>query len=65
MCSILRVNSNVLIGPMYPFVVTLYVQYTKNPVVKKWLPFELIYAVYLEYIVASHFVQSYLIILTL
>ena len=30
---------------------TLYVQNTKNQAIKKWLPFELICAVYIEYIV--------------
>ena len=30
-----------------PFLLTLYVQYTKNPAVKKWLPFVLICAVYI------------------
>ena len=43
---------------------TLYVQYTKNQAVKKWLPFELIYAVYLEYIVTIHFVCPYPNLLT-
>ena len=44
---------------------TLYVQYTKNQAIKKWLPFELICAVYLEYIVTIHFVCPYLSLLTL
>ena len=44
---------------------TLYVQYTKNKVVKKWLPFELICAVGLEYIVTVHFVSPYPSLLTL
>ena len=43
----------------------LYVQYTKNQAVKKWLPFKLICAVYLEYIVTIHFVCPYPNILTL
>ena len=38
---------------------TLYVQYTKNQTVKKWLPAELICAVYLEYIVIINFVRPY------
>ena len=44
---------------------TLYVQYTKTQAVKKWLPFELICAVYLEYIVTIHFVRPYPNLLTL
>ena len=44
---------------------TLYVQYTKNQAVKKWLPFEFICAVYLEYIVPIHFVRPYPNLLTL
>ena len=44
---------------------TLYVQYMKNQSVKKWLPFELICAAYLEYIVTIHFVCSYPNLLTL
>ena len=44
---------------------TLYVQYTKNQAVKKWLQFELICEVYLEYIVTIHFVRPYPSLLTL
>ena len=44
---------------------TLYVQYTKNQAVKKWLPVELICTVYLDYIVTIHFVCKYLNLLTL
>ena len=44
---------------------TLYVQYTKNQAVKKWLPLELICAVYLEYIATIHFVCPYPSVLTL
>ena len=44
---------------------TLYVQYIKNQAVKKWLPLELICAVYLEYIVTIHFVCPYPSLLTL
>ena len=44
---------------------TLYVQYTKNQAVKKWLPLELICAVYLEYIVTIYFVYPYPSLLTL
>ena len=44
---------------------TLYVQYTKNPDIKKWLSFELICGVYSEYIVNSNFAQPYPILLTL
>ena len=44
---------------------TSYVQYTKNHAVKKWLPFELICEVYLEYIVTIHFVSPYPILLFL
>ena len=43
----------------------LYVQYTKTLAVKKWLPFELICAVYLEYILTIHFVRPYPNLLTL
>ena len=38
---------------------TLYVQYTKNQAVQKWLQFELICAVYMDYIVTIHFVCQY------
>ena len=44
---------------------TLYVQYTKNQAIKKWLPLELICAIYLEYIVTIHFVCPYPSVLTL
>ena len=44
---------------------TFYVQYTKNQAVKKWLPFEFICAVNLEYIVTIHFVRPYPNLLTL
>ena len=44
---------------------TFYVQQTKKQAIKKWLPFELIFAVYLEYIVTIHFVSPYLNLLTL
>ena len=44
---------------------TLYVQYTKNLAFKKWLPFERICEVYLEYIVTIHFVRPYPNLLTL
>ena len=44
---------------------TLYVQYTNNQAVKKWLPLELRCAVYLEYIVTIHFVCPYPSVLTL
>ena len=43
---------------------TLYVQFTKNQAVKKWLSFELIHAVYLEIIVTYNVVQLYPILLT-
>ena len=36
---------------------TLYVQYIKNKAVKKWLPFEFICAVYLEYILTIDFIH--------
>ena len=57
MCSLLRIHSNLLLCRMYPFFLTLYVQYTKNPAVKKWLLFEPICAVYLDNIVTSCCVQ--------
>ena len=41
-----------------------YIQYTKTLAVKKWLPFELTCAVYLEYIVTIHFVCPYPNLLT-
>ena len=44
---------------------TLYVQYTKNQDVKKWLPYELIFAAYLEYIEINNFVRLYSNLLTL
>ena len=46
------------------FHLSLY-EYTKNPAVKKWHQFELIYAVNLEYIVTSNFVLLSTILLTL
>ena len=49
----------------YSNIPTLKVQYTKNQVVKKWLLFELIFAVYLEYTVTIKFVWPYPNILTL
>ena len=48
----------------YPYLLTLYVQYTKTIAVKKWLPFKLICAVYLKYIVTIHFVHPYPKLLT-
>ena len=36
---------------------TLYVQYIKNKAIKKWLPFELRCAVYLEYILTIDFIH--------
>ena len=66
MCSILRVHSNHSLFSSIPkFTDLKYVQYTKNPVVKKWLPFELISAVYWEYIVTIHIVCPYPNLLTL
>ena len=44
---------------------TLYVQYTKNQPVKKWLPFELLCEIYSKYIVTIHFVRPYPSLLTL
>ena len=44
---------------------TLYVQYTKNQAIKKWLPLEIRCAVDLEYIVTIHFVCPYPSLLTL
>ena len=44
---------------------TLYVQYANTLDVKNWLPLELIFAVYLEYIVFIHFVRPYSNLLTL
>ena len=38
---------------------TIYVQYTKNQAVTNWLPYELICAAYLEYIVIINFVRPY------
>ena len=43
----------------------MHVQYNKNLAVKKWLPFELIFAVYLKFIVTIHFVRQYQNLLTL
>ena len=70
MCSILRVHhshSLCLSRPKFTDLfcsviyheLTFYVQHTKNQAVKKWLQFELICAVYLEYIVTIHFVRPY------
>ena len=44
---------------------TLYVQYTKNQAVKKWLPFELLWEVYLVYIITIHFDRPQPSLLTL
>ena len=44
---------------------TFYVHFSKNQAVNKWLPFELICAIYLEYIVTSNFVKLYPILQTL
>ena len=44
---------------------TLYVQYTKNQAVQKWISFRSLCAVYLEYIVTIHFVRPYPNLLTL
>ena len=54
MHSLLEYIVNFIFVWLYPLLLTLYVQYTKNPGVKKWLPFELICSVYLEYIVPSN-----------
>jgi hypothetical protein len=43
---------------------TFYVHFSKNQAVKKWLPYELIFAVYLEYVDTSNFVWPYPILLT-
>ena len=62
-CCVLRVISNsVWCTHLQKY---FYVQYTKNQALINWFPFELIFAVYLEYIVSSHFDYSYPIILTL
>ena len=65
--SILKQNTHTIpnIAQPYPFLLILYVWYTKKPAVKKWLQFELICAVYLEYIETSHFVRPYPILLNL
>ena len=65
MCFILRVHSNHSLCLFIPNLLTLHVQYTKILAVKKWLPFELICAVYSEYIVTIHCVRPYPILLTL
>ena len=62
MCSRLRVTIHFVSS--FPNLLTLYVQYTKTIAVKKRLPFELICAVYLEYIVTIHFVCPYPNLLT-
>ena len=49
----------------YLNLLTLHIQYIKNQTVKKCLPFELICAAYLEYIVIINFVRPYTNILTL
>ena len=59
MCIILRVHSNHSLCLFIPNLLTLHVQYTKILAVKKWLPFELICAVYSEYIVTIHCVRPY------
>ena len=65
MCIILRVHSNHSFCLFIPNLLTLHVQYTKILAVKKWLPVELICAVYSEYIVTIHCVRPYPILLTL
>ena len=47
---------------MYPFFLTLYVQYTKNTAVKKWLSFEHICAVYIQYIETCNSVRCNLFV---
>ena len=51
---------------MQPYLnlMTLFVQYTKTPAVKKCLQFELISAVYLEYILPIHIVCQHPNLLT-
>ena len=53
MCSILN---NYFVRP-YPNFLILYVPYTKNQAIKKWLPYELICAAYLKNIATMNIVQ--------
>ena len=63
MCSILRIQSNPQHCLISPILLTLYVQYTKIPAVKKRLPFELISAVFWEYRVVSNSSPNSILIL--
>ena len=66
MCSILRVHSNQSLCPSIPkFTDLIYSMHQETLAVKKWLPFEIIGAVYIKYIVTIHFVRPYQNLLTL
>ena len=58
-CSIRRVHSNHELCQTVPTFTDLICSVTKNQAVKKFLPFELICAVYLKYTVTITFVQPY------
>ena len=57
--------SSILALEYLEYLVTLCVKNTKNQAIKKWLPFKLICAIYLEYIVSITLVRSYPNLLTL
>ena len=65
MCSRLEYIVTIPFVRPYPNLLTLYVQYTQTLAVKKWLPFQLIFAGYLEYIVTIYFVWPYSNLLSL
>ena len=65
MCSILRVHSNLFLSPTMPNFTDLLCSVHYEPSRQKWLPFENICAVYLEYRVLFNFVWPKPILLTL
>ena len=65
MSSRLRVHSNHSLCPSIPKFTGPICSVHQDPSRQKWLPFELICAVYLEYIVSIHFVRPYPNLLTL
>ena len=65
MCGTLIEHSNYSLCPFIPKFTDLICSVHQDPSHKKWLTFELICAVSLEYIVTIHFVHSYPNLLTL
>ena len=60
-----RVHSNHSLGPSVPKFTDLIGSVHKTLAVKKWLPYKLICAVDLDYIVTIHFVRPYPSLLSL